>query len=71
MHFILYIYATSFIIFLTFAVLGEAYQVLNDPLHLLKKKNDPLIEMEIFCISRYDFMLAVRERYVSFILPLK
>ena len=54
-----------------FAVLGEAYQVLNDPLHLLKKKNDPLIEMEIFCISRYDFMLAVRERYVSFILPLK
>ena len=55
-----------------FAVLGEAYQVLNDPLHLLKKKkNDPLIEMEIFCISTYDFMLAVRERYVSFILPLK
>ena len=56
-----------------FAVLGEAYQVLNGPLHLLKKKkkNDPLIEMEIFCISRYDFMLAVRERYVSFILPLK
>ena len=44
-----------------FAVLGEAYQVLNDP----------LIEMENFCISRYDFMLAVRERFVSFILPLR
>ena len=59
--------------FFMFAVLGEAYQVLNDPLHLLKKKkkNDQLIEMENFCISRYDFMLAVRERFVSFILPLR
>ena len=54
-----------------FVVLGEAYQVLNDPLHLLKKKNDPLIEMEKSCISRYDFMLAVRQKFVSFILPLK
>ena len=26
--------------------------------------------MEIFCISRYDFMLAIREKFVSFILPL-
>ena len=54
-----------------FAVLGEAYQVLNDPLHLLKKKNDPLIEMEKSCISRYDFMLALRQKFVSFKLPLK
>ena len=55
-----------------FAVLGEVYQVLNDPLHLLeKKKNDPLIEMEKSCISRYDFMLALRQKFVSFILTLK
>ena len=58
-------------LFFMFVVLGEAYQVLNDPLHPLKKKNGPLIEMEKFCISRYDFMLALREEFVSFILPLK
>ena len=59
-------------LFFMFAVLGEAYQVLNDPLHLLKrKKNDLLIEMENFCISRYDFMLVLGEKFVSFILPLK
>ena len=55
-----------------FAILGEAYQVLNDPLHLLKKKKkDPLIKMEKSCISRYDFMLELRQKFVSFILRLK
>ena len=54
-----------------FAVLGEAYQVLNDPLHLLKKKKekkrDPLIEMEKICISKYDFMFALMEKFVTHI----
>ena len=62
-------------LFFMFAVLGGAYQVLNDLLHLLekkeKKKKDPLIEMEKSCISRYDFMLALRQKFVSFKLPLK
>ena len=52
-----------------FAILGEAYQVLNDPLHLLKKKKkkDPLIEMEKICISKYDFMFALMEKFVTHI----
>ena len=68
MPFILYIYASSFIIFYVFSI-RWSISVLNDPLHLLKnnKKNDPLIEMEKFCISRYDFMLALGENmWVSY-----
>ena len=54
-------------LFFMFAVLGEAYQVLNDPLHLLKKKKkkkNPLIEMIKICIFRYDFMFALMEKFV-------
>ena len=35
-----------------------------------KKKKDPLIKMEKICISRYDFMLPLMEKFVTRI-PLK